>query len=116
MGFNTVIFVCNDRMHELDEAPHYTAFKIAHPPMSEDDAEYIERQARSVADEHGERWPTRTGVEVMPTFHADYRKFYTAGGNCISELPFVRTVVDRKSGKRCVVLELPDYLQDRKRF
>jgi len=115
MGFNTVIFVLNDRVHELAEAPHYTAFKVANPPMSERDAAYIEQQARSVAVEHGERIPHRA-LEVMPTFHADFRQFFTAGGNCISKLEFVRTVKDRKTGKRCVVLELPDYLQDRKRF
>lgn len=116
MGFNTVIFALNDFLHTLEESPKYTTFRIAHPPMSEQDAHYVEQQAQSVAREAGEKIPHHQALEVLPTFHADFRKFFTAGGNCISELTFVRTTVDRKTGKRCVVLELPDYLQDRKRF
>lgn len=116
MGFNTVAFILNDFSHELPESPEYVAFKLAHPPMCKEDAVHVEHQAMSVAREAGEKIPHHQALDVLPTFHADMRKFFTAGGNCISELKFVKTTVNRKTGKRCVVLELPEYLQDRKRF
>lgn len=116
MGFNTVAFILNDFAHQLEECPEYTAFRVAHPPMSEQDDVHVEEQARSVAIEHNERIPNGQALQMLPTFHADFRKFFTAGGNCISELKFVRTQIDRKTKRRVVVLELPDYLQDRKRF
>jgi hypothetical protein len=115
MGFNTVAFILNDFAHELADNPHATAFMVGHPYLGSRE-EHVRKQVESVAAEHGEKVPHSQALEMLPSFHASYRKFFTAGGNCITELKVLRTQKDRKTGKRVVVLELPDYLQDKSKF
>lgn len=112
MGFNTVAFLLNDFMHTLKDSPKSVLFKLAHPPMSEDDKGSLNKQVDSVARESGERPPHSQALEVLPTFHADEQRFFVAGGNCIKELKCVR-LGTTKDGKKTVTLELPDWFEPR---
>lgn len=116
MGFMTVVFLLNDFGHTIEASPHATASLLTYPPMSDcDRASHLQR-AEHVATQHGESMPHSQAVQVFPTFHADNRKFYMAGGNCMVELTPLRVRKDRKTGRKVVVLDLPDYLQDKKRI
>lgn len=83
--------VLNDFMHELEKCPHSLTWALCHPPHSEREIE--ERswlsQVISVAREHNETIPVRQaggGLRILPTFHADSRKFLIAGWNTLQEL------------------------------
>lgn len=110
MGFNTVAFLLNDFFHCVEEAPKGVAWLLTHPPMGRHDEGRLQ-VARDVSSLYGEKPIHPQAVEVLPTFHADDRRFFTAGGNCISELRLLRVRKDRKTGRKVAVLELPDYLQ-----
>lgn len=110
MGFNTVAFVLNDHMHELVKSPHTVSWALCHPPMSDhpSDMESWKQQIMSVARDHDERMVHLSqDLVVLPTFHADNRKFFVAGRNDITELSVVR--FNKNKGKKTVTLELPDW-------
>lgn len=115
MGFNTVAFILNDLAHELRKSPHTTSF-IVGCPYEGTESSYHRRQVESEARENGESVPHTQAIKVFPSFHADGRKFYMAGRNSMSELKIVRTQMDRSIGRRVVVLELPEYLQESENF
>jgi hypothetical protein len=116
MGFNTTAFILNDFAGDFERAPKTTAHIFSNPYVYANLEEHEQwRRIAQVAESYGEK-PLHPQAVKFICYHADFRRFFTAGGNCISELAFVRTQIDRKTKKRVVVLELPDYLQDRKRF
>ena len=116
MGYNTVAFLLNDRMHELDKSPHATTYGLTHPPHSdsERDIELWRWGVDRTADQHKEPRIPWQALEVLRTFHADETQYLRAGGNCIAKLEVVRYSKDRKSGKNTVTLELPGWW-DKKR-
>lgn len=84
MGFNTVVLVLNDHMHELEKCPHALTFAICHPPFTDREIELKSwwSQIYSVAKEHGEDpRGLRSGLVVRPTFHADDKHILIAGWN-----------------------------------
>lgn len=95
----------NDMMHEVQKSPKTATFLITHPDFSANDKDFIRRH--DLATEYGERHIPSQALEVLPTFHADWKKFFLAGGNAIRELQVVR-FGNTKDGKRTVTLELPD--------
>lgn len=111
MGYNTVAFILNDLSDCLERSPKTVAWMLAHPPTgcSRLEKSSLRHQAISVAQDNNEPMPHGQALEVLTSFHADCTQYYRAGQNCISELQFVQ-YLDIK-GKKCVVLELPDYLQ-----
>lgn len=112
----TVAVVLNDFGHTLVESPKTVAWMLANPPMSERETDFMRRRplVQQVAAEAEEKVPHHQALEVLPTFHADNRKFYTVGGNSVNELTPLRVQRDRKTGRRVVVLDLPDYLQNKR--
>jgi len=110
MGYNTLVFINNDNMGEIKEAPQSIRDLIVSPPMGpsskvhQESAEY----RGEIADHNKEPilWPD--ALEVLPTFHADETKFYRAGQNCIAELKVLK-YGKTKEGKKTVTLELPDW-------
>lgn len=83
MGFNSVAFLLNDMMNEIQRSPKAITYGLAHPPMS-DRKEHIDRwhdMVRSVAREEGEPVPNRQCIEMLGTWHADGTKVVAFGGN-----------------------------------
>lgn len=111
MGFNTVAFFLNDVMHILAKSPKTLTWALTHPPHGgEIDRRSWKQQVYSIAVEAGEPPITEGMLDVLPTFHADARKWLVAGNNQIEELKFVR-YSKTGDGKKTVVLELPNYWQ-----
>ena len=110
MGFNTVAFLLNDFMHELQKSPKTIAWMLSHPPHgeSERDRNSVLTQMRSVAEEYGEPMPHFQALEIWPTWHADGFKFFVAGHNSLAELKWVRRG-KTKDGRKTVTLEMPDW-------
>lgn len=106
MGYNTVAMVLNDHSHLLLESPKTFAWALAHPPMG-NDLDQWRRQVQLTAQANNER-PINVmgGVIVLPTFHADTKKFLIAGNNMIEELP-VRAFRTSRSNEKTVTLALP---------
>jgi hypothetical protein len=108
MGFNTVAFFLNDMMHILEKSPKTLAWALTHPPMGgELDLRSWKAQVRLAAEHEKEPMLPPQALEVLPTFHADIRKWIVAGNNGIQELKFVR-YSKNKRGKKLAVLELPN--------
>ena len=105
MGYNTVAFLLNDFMHHLAKSPHTLAFALTHPPH-DNDLESWRRQLMYVARDHNEPMLDRQALEVLPTFHADEKRWLLAGGNLLTQLKFLR-FSRTKYGKKTVTLELP---------
>jgi hypothetical protein len=109
MGFNTVAFLLNDFMHELEKSPRTVAFALAHPPQHGAAAQaHWRTMVESVAADYGEPVPHSQALEMLPTWHADGHKFIVAGGNCVDELKVDR-FYKSKDGRRLVTLELPSW-------
>lgn len=115
MGYNTIIFALNDFFNEAARSPHTVAWTVTNPPQSryQRERDLYRQMASHTAMLYQERPLHPQVLEVLPTFHASEQKFFTAGGNCISELQVLRTQIDRTTGRRVVVLDLPDYLQEK---
>lgn len=119
MGFNTVAFLLNDMMYDLERSPKAVVWGLTHPPMSNNQREQDIwfQSVQQVALENGEPGFSRQALEVLGTFHADYTSFFRAGGNCIDELKLVRygTITDKKTGQKkdTVVLEMPEWWSKR---
>ena len=105
MGFNTVAFLLNDYVHTLEASPKTVAWMLAHAPMLGSARE----EAWLVADKHVEPRVHPQVLEVLPSWHADGRKFFVAGGNCITECPALRWGKDKETGQRTVTLLLPSW-------
>jgi hypothetical protein len=112
MGYNTVILLLNDQMHELEKAPHALTFAITHPPHS-DKYEHLEKywwpQVMSVAKDHGEDASCfRNALTVLPTYHADDKHILVAGWNSLIRLTREQFGKhDRKNNK--ITISLPGY-------
>ena len=113
MGFNTVAFLLNDFGRNIESSPKTVAWALSHPLMcdNEKSRSSFQQCLDSLADEYGEPRLHSQALEVIPTFHADCQKFFYAGRNNIAELQFVRYGVNRKTGKRTVTVELPDWFR-----
>lgn len=116
MGYNTVVFLLNDFMHELEKSPKAVTYGLCHPPHEAGEAkEEGQRRwrdvVRSVAVKNGEPVPHSQALEVLPTFHADFTQWLAAGGNCLTPLTFMRYGTT-KDGKLTVTLELPEHWPD----
>lgn len=111
MGFNTVVLLLNDHMHELYKAPHTLAFAVTHPPHALNYKElekYWWPQIMSVAREHGEDARCfRNALTVMPTFHADDKHVLIAGWNSLIRPDYPDTKYDRKSN--VMTIKMPEY-------
>lgn len=116
MGFNTVVMLLNDCMHEIEKAPNGLAYLLCHPPMCKSEMEnYLRKHAIEKSVEHNEPSGALYGVTVMPTFHADFTKFFRAGQNDIEACEVLR-FGKTKDGKKTVTLILPDYIQKDDRY
>ncbi len=113
MGFNTVVFLLNDMMHEVERSPRSTTFLITHPDFSNN---YPGRdRRRDVASGFGEPRVTEQALNVLPTFHADCMKVFLAGGNNIQELQVLRTG-RTKEGKPTITVEAPEWFNKKGNF
>ena len=108
MGFNTVAFLLNDHMRSIEESPQTVSYLLSHPQIWEN-KQYLNIEKRNCARDFDEPTLHSQALEVLPTFHANYTYWYQAGGNCIDSLKFVKRITIK--GKRCVVLELPEWEQ-----
>lgn len=111
MGYNTVVLLLNDHMHELAKAPHALTFAVTHPPHS-DDHDHMEKywwpQVFSVAKDHGEDASCfRNALQVMPTFHADEKHILVAGWNSLIRLKYGEYKYNRKKNE--MVVKMPEY-------
>jgi hypothetical protein len=90
MGFNTVVMLLNDHMHELEKSPRALTYGLCHPPhFGEDSIKMWRRHIEMVAKEHGEPVPPVHdcgGLNILPTFHADDAHFIYAGRNSLERL------------------------------
>lgn len=111
MGFNTVAFILNDHMHWLEKAPHALTFALCHPPMSDERGEMASwlAQVNSVAQDHNEPRIHLQDFRVLPTFHADERRFLFAGQNDITRLEPVKFGWMDHQTRPTVTLELPKW-------
>lgn len=109
MGFNTVVFLLNDFMRDIERSPKTVAWILTHPPMTEQDKILLADAIWKVAEEFGEKSPNPQALEVLTTFHADGTRYYRASKNQIDQL--VEVGQTTRNGKRCVILELPQHLQ-----
>jgi hypothetical protein len=107
MGYNTIVFLLNDFMHTLENSPKTVLWEITHPPLPFEDEDVINTQIENVARRNNELLPHFQAITVLPTFHADQRKFFVAGGNCIEELTSIK--FSKINGKNTVTLELPEW-------
>jgi len=112
MGFNTVAFILNDLSSELERSPKTVAHMLSHPPMSAKDEAYYNKMYREIAHSHNEKIVHEQALRMLPTFHADFTQYLMAGGNNISNLSFVK--YNTYKGRKCVMLELPECMQDKK--
>lgn len=99
MGFNRVAFGLNDRIGDLKRSPR-TALHLLM------DAGYGECR-QDLSSHFDEPFLSEKALKVFPSFHADYTKYYRAGGNCCVELTVHKTY--RRNGKKYIVLEAPDW-------
>ena len=115
MGYNTIAFLLNDMMHELEKSPHAVTFALTHPPMSDHEREIHAWRytVDLVAKDNNEPYIHTQALNVLATFHASETTYLRAGGNCIERLNVVR-YGKTKNGKNTITLELPDWW-DRKR-
>lgn len=112
MGYNTVAFVLNDLMSDIERSPKTAAWLLSHPPMGSSDPEQraFKYYHSQLPKDFGEPTLHSQALEVLPTFHADEQHFFVAGGNCIQQLQPVAYGVT-KEGKKTVTLELPDWFE-----
>lgn len=108
MGYNTVAFVLNDLMHELQRSPKTVAHALSCPPHSAADVPRWKDMVRGFADDFNEPRLHPQALEVLPTFHADWMQFIVAGGNCIETLEVLR-YGKAKDGAPTVTLKLPNW-------
>lgn len=109
MGFNTVVLVLNDYTNELIKSPHTLAWAICHPPHSEYDLEKNWwPQVASVARDHNEDYTClRTGIKVLPTFHADDKHVLIAGWNSLIRPAYEDYKVNKDRTK--MTINLPEW-------
>lgn len=103
MGYNTVAFILNDYVDDLQKAPKTTADLLAHAVV------YREGDVARYAQQNDEPIPHSQAIEVE-SFHADETRYYRAGQNSLLTLKYVTT--KKVDGKKCVVLELPEFMQN----
>jgi len=113
MGFNTVAFVLNDLSHELEKSPRTVAHMLSHAPMGYGKEEqYYLQMYRDIAKKNSEPVVHEQALRVLPPFHADNIHYFMAGRNEINNLKFVK--YHTLKGRKCVLLELPEYMQENK--
>lgn len=112
MGFNTVVLILNDHMHEVVKSPHTLAFMLCHPPSFGEDLEkFWWPQVRFVAKDHNEEWVNLYGsVKILPTFHADDKHLLIAGWNQLTR-PMREEVMYKGFSKKAptAVVKLPEW-------
>jgi len=106
MGFNRVAFVLNDMAHEIAKSPRTAAALLA-TDYSQRDTQTDWKLRLELSRGFGEPNLHGQALEILPSFHADFIKYYRAGGNCIAELPVHKTY--RRNGKKYIVLEAPEW-------
>lgn len=106
MGFNTVAFLLNDMMSDIERAPRTLAHALSHPSMHSGDADLVRNTLYNVARANGEHW-NHQALTVLPTWHADGFKFFVAGRNTIAELKWLRG--GRTKGSTTATVELPSW-------
>ncbi len=91
MGYNTLALLLNDHMHSLRESPKSVLQALTYPPHSDDKREIDmwKKHVIETAHENKEQVPL-SGVEVLPTFHADDLHFVLAGRNSLERLTVLR--------------------------
>jgi hypothetical protein len=114
MGFQTIVHLLNDQMHDMERCPHGFTYMLTHPPQDHNDAEHIRYHSYSIAKEHNEPFGGLTQITVMPTFHADNEMFYMAGGNSIDLCD--KVTYGMRKGKKVAIIELPEWMQKDDRF
>lgn len=110
MGYNTVVLLLNDQMHQMERAPHTLTFAVTHPPMSDDPVTMSEwwRDVERVAKDHDENpLYLRGGLVVMPTYHADEKHVLVAGWNDLIRPKYEDYEYDYK--KNVVTIKMPEY-------
>ncbi len=110
MGYNTVVLVLNDLMHEIMKAPHTFTWAICHPPMSDRDIEIRSwwDQIELVAKDHNEDVRCiRGAVKVIPTYHADDKHVLIAGWNNLVRPKYGDYKYNSKTNE--MTIRLPDY-------
>lgn len=89
MGYQTVVFILNDHMHEIRKAPKTLTHAITYPPMSNTKRE-MDRwwdEIYTIAAENKEDVRgLRSGLVILPTFHADDVHYLRAGRNVIERI------------------------------
>ena len=111
MGYNSVVFLLNDHMSEIERAPKAFTYLCTHPPMgANDQTATIRRYAFQIAQENNESTGSLHQITVMPTFHSSHYMFYIAGRNNIESLEVLK-YGKTKDGVKTITLILPDYLQ-----
>lgn len=108
----------NDHMDAIAQSPLSFTWGLCHPPHSDRDIEiksWLE-QVKLVAKDNGENWPGfQNGIQVIPTFHADFEHWFYAGRNTLAPLQFHKfgtAKVKTKQGtktEKTVTLILPDW-------
>ncbi len=111
MGFNTVVLVLNDHMHELSKSPLTLTWAICHPPSSNSE-EYLNKhwwpQVMSVAEDHGENANCfRSALQILPTFHADDKHVLLAGWNSLIRPTYDDYKFNREKTK--ITITLPEF-------
>ncbi len=113
MGFNTIAFLLNDMMGQVERSPHAAIYAITHPMMDRGDDGGWWRHAVSLeADRHGERMFGSQALQVLPTWHANEFKIFLAGGNQIAELEWVQG--GRSPGSNMAKVRLPEWWKHRR--
>ncbi len=110
MGYNTVVLVLNDFMHEVMKSPHTFTWAVCHPPLSDSEL-YIKShwaQIELVARDHNEDVRCiRGALKVMPTYHADDKHVLVAGWNDIIRPKYEDYKYSRKKNE--MIIKMPEY-------
>jgi hypothetical protein len=109
MGYNTVVMLLNDHMHELSKAPLTLAWAICHPPHSSLDLEkHWWPQVESVARNNGENISCfRNALAVLPTYHADDKHILVAGWNSLIRPKYEDYKYNKKKNE--LTVKMPEY-------
>ena len=108
MGMNTLAFILNDHIREIERSPRTAAWMLVHPPLPHHPPTLLQ----SVATQYGEPFLHTQALEVLPCFHSSQFKFFVAGGNCITELEVVQFSTARAK-EHTVKLHLPSWWKSR---
>lgn len=117
MGYNTIVFLLNDLLHDAAKSPKTLLYGLLHPPTTHDQKYVNEWQDEldCYATSVGE---PRLDFQAMKafTFHADKTQYVRAGQNGLDYMKVLEYGKDRKTGKHTVTLEMPEWYQREPRF